>query len=115
MRLRTIGDYQFVNWSTSDRYGFTHHTTLFKNNYEISSGKARWCNRTWEAYTYQTSMMNAVYNLIKIIKDRIKYDYMKNMGYTKLTAKRKEELEEFYNQDAEIVEYTKLYDELNKR
>lgn len=106
--------YLFVNQTRSDRYGFTHVSTVMRNNYEISEGKARWINRTWEYYRYETSMKNAVYNLIEEQKEALKYRFKVKNNISRITAKRREELEKVYAEDFLINEYSALLEKLAK-
>ena len=52
-------EFQFVNeyFSTSRSWG--HISTLFRNGVQVSEVKARYYNRTWEAYEYQSVMSSA--------------------------------------------------------
>jgi len=43
----------------SRRNGFTHTAALFANGVEVGRSKVHWCNRTWEAFPYQ-SVINKV-------------------------------------------------------
>jgi hypothetical protein len=52
--------FDFVIMYKSDRGGFTHYCKLYKDFDLVSSGKARYLNRTWEAYTGQSVMRNTL-------------------------------------------------------
>lgn len=45
--------------------GFYHACILFRDGVQISDSRCNYCNRTWESYTYQTAMIQAVKNRIE--------------------------------------------------
>jgi len=112
MELREIKGYVFANESKHDNYGFTHLSHMFKNGHEIATGRQRWVNRTWERYRYQTSMMNAVYNLIEDRRIELTRDFMREHRYGRLTEKRREELESFLETDEELTHWKVVLFEL---
>lgn len=56
--------YTFVNEFINRRDGFNHKTTLLCNGVELVTNNVHYINRTWECYTYETSMRGAVNTLI---------------------------------------------------
>lgn len=64
------------SWSTSRSWG--HKTNVIVNDYDYGTYKVRYYNRTWEDYTFQSCMLDAVR---KIIEDNITR-YLKNYKYT---------------------------------
>ena len=118
MELKTINtenySYTFINQTRSHRYGFTHISTLMRNNYEISEGRAHWCNRTWEYYRYETSMKEAVYNLINARKENLTNKFRLENGLKRVTAKRREELEKIFAEDSLITEYNAIMEQLER-
>ena len=118
MEIRTIKtenySYTFVNQTRSDRYGFTHVSTIMLNDNEIGEGRQRWVNRTWEYFRYQTSMQNAIENLIDDRKDVITRRFKYENGVSRLTAKRREELEKLFAEDFLIKEYNSVLKQLER-
>jgi len=52
---------------TTHRSGFTHHASVIMPNGETISGRACWCNRTWEAYPYDTAKRNLCDEIAKAV------------------------------------------------
>ena len=54
-----INDELEVRCSTlSNRAGFKHVATLYKNGEKVTSASQQWCNRTWESWTFRTALVN---------------------------------------------------------
>ena len=51
---------EFKNKSFGTRNGFAHTSELFVDNELKASVKCNYLNRTWEAYTFQSAMKQAV-------------------------------------------------------
>lgn len=98
-------EYEFINESRSTRSGFAHDTTVFRNGCEIETHTCHYLNRTWECYTYQTVMYGAMNDLIHYRTERLTNQFKADKGYNKLTAKRKEELKPFLENDSLLREY----------
>ena len=62
---RNKGEYQFVcfYWETSRAWG--HEVHLLKHGMEFAKARVRYYNRTWEAYTFQSTMYQALDNYKK--------------------------------------------------
>ena len=58
--FRVSRSLQFVCDSGSTRNGFKHEATLFKNGREEAFAKVNYLNRTWESFTYQSVMFEAI-------------------------------------------------------
>ena len=54
-------------------YGFRHWCDLKRDDWIISSGKGCYYNRTWERYTYQSAIQNAIRKATTINEDERKY------------------------------------------
>lgn len=98
-------EYLFVNESRSTRHGFAHDTTLLINGCERVKHTCHYLNRTWECYTYQTSMYGAINEVINERIDYITKRFKENNGYSKLTEKRKIELNSVLDNDIFLKEY----------
>lgn len=100
--------YTFVceTWETSSAWG--HKVTMFRNDYEETSVKIRYYNRTWECFRYQTCILKAIETTAKEYKDIAvrNYKYSNNVSRLKQEIKEKlwqeneilQELEDLYNQ-----------------
>jgi hypothetical protein len=104
------GTYTFVNETLSTRNGFAHETQLFIEglSWPISTARVNYLNRTWELYRYQTSMMKAVRKLIDERKGTITADIADLEGWGKITAKRREKLDQVFAEDETLREYKEL-------
>ena len=113
MEKKEIRGYTFINQTSRDSYGTTEKTYLFnKEGIKIAEGRDRWINRPWYRYRYQNSMMNAVRKLINSRAEHLKYRFMAEKGYKKLTSKRSKEFTPVLDADELIQEYRALYKEL---
>lgn len=106
---------EFVNQFRGTRNGFAHDTAMFVDGHKVTEATCHYINRTWEAYTYQSVMLNAVYNRIEELKQYAKDRFMEARGYKKLTADRKAKFEEECKQNAEIAFYEAVREELKRR
>lgn len=103
------GKYTFQNTSGNTRNGFYHKSTLLKHGYQYAEAKVNYLNRTWESYTFQTSMIRAVEDLIESAKLSIVESYKYNNNLSRVSKAKKEEL---YAQSAEIAELNELMNQL---
>ena len=100
--------YRFVCECVDTRNGFTHKVTMFRHNYEILSHKVNYLNRTWECWTYQTAIRGAIYKALEDAKERIKAHFKEVNNLSRITVKRKVELEELYKNNQAIQAYEEL-------
>lgn len=112
-KFENAGDqYDFVcwYWETSNAWG--HEVRLVKNTIELAKAKIRYYNRTWEAYTFQSAIGEAIYNYKKDelqryiddykFKNKLKgYDLEKHEEFEKPLPRgmKKQLTEEFEKQD----------------
>ena len=102
--------FTFVCESKNTRNGFKHECSLFINNYHSFDGVCYYLNRTWEKYRYQSVMLRAVANMRDYYADCIKCEFMHENNYTRLTAKRRGELNAVIDNHAGI----KMCDDLRE-
>lgn len=107
-------EFEFVNRSFSNRVGFKHESTLLINGREYAKCSVQYYNRTWECYTYQTSMIRTVESLIAEIVDNLLIRYKEENGIGRLTKQKREIFEteirdkdEFYNELVALKEKLK--------
>ena len=76
-RLYKHEDYTFVcnYWETSRAWG--HEVHLIKGLHEVSKARVRYYNRTWEKYTFQSAMFEALENYKRDEQER----YLNNYKY----------------------------------
>lgn len=113
MEIRKLKhNYQFVNESGGNRMGFYHKSTLFLGGREIVSKKVQYYNRTWECYTFQTSMRHCINNYIENELQKFTREYKEKNNIARLTQnKRNSMLQEFYDIE-EIRNLRECYTEL---
>ena len=106
MEYKCIGEFRFVNESGSSRSGFWHKSTLFKDGrpYMLGDAKHHYINRTWESYTYQTAMIDAVDNAIDKIASWLIDNYKYNNNIKRLTKDKKAMLLDNNSEIAELRE-----------
>ena len=107
--------YEFINQYKSTRNGFKHETYLVKNGREIAHGTCNYINRTYERYTYQSSMKNVVYGLLNELETDFIRAYKKMNNVKRLTKTRKEECMELIKEDFDYKELKELLDRLENR
>lgn len=102
----------FINESIGTRNGFKHVSELLINN--VWSGKAtcHYINRTWERYTFESSMCQCISGLIEARAKDFKTLFMNENHYKRLTEKRKIELDKAISNDKTIMEYLHVYNDL---
>lgn len=84
----------------SHRSGFTH-TSRYSLSYDTplttitieGVDKVGYINRTWENYTYQTSRLGAIQNLIDKRIAQLKVEFLRIKGKQRMSKKLKEEFE----------------------
>ena len=111
---KSLADYLIVNNSGSTRSGFYHDSTLIFGDIEMAHYRAHYLNRTWECYTFQTSMMGAVREYKRYYEDLYLDQFKRKNNYKKLTAQRKAEFEEFLNKQEKIIISNKMLEELKE-
>lgn len=79
---------EFKNEYKSTRSGFQHISKLYLNNELLTVAKCNYINRTWEVYSFQSSMKKAVSQAIEseISQEKIK------RGIKRLTKELKENI-----------------------
>ena len=87
----------FINKSEKTRYGFRHVCILFINDYDMATISHPYYNRTWETYTYQTVMLEAIkFVMDEIYKKELSY-YKEHNGIKRLTAAKRKAFEDNFN------------------
>ena len=60
INIKRKGDYEFACWYWETSRAWGHEVRLCKNGVEVGRSRVRYYNRTWECYTYQSTMYGAV-------------------------------------------------------
>ena len=113
MKTISVNGYTFQCRYNLSRSGFSHTCSLIKEGKLLSEAKLNYFNRTWESYTYQSVMREAVWKLIIQKEKEFLDEYKKENGLSRLNKDRKREaLSTFYLQP-EIKELEELTKNLN--
>jgi hypothetical protein len=65
MKNENLNDkYSLILSDKDTKNGFKHIARVFENGKEIGSVNCVYCNRTWEAYEYQTVILKAIKEFI---------------------------------------------------
>lgn len=74
------GDYEFVCWYWETSRSWGHEVRLCKNGTEVGNARIRYWNRTWEVYTFQSTMYSALEDYKKRRLQRYLDDYKYKYG-----------------------------------
>lgn len=86
-------NYTFIDSSMRTSSGFTHKSQLISGtNQVLSTGICHYINRTWEAYTFQSSRKTAVSNRMLEVQKNLVSDYKRQNSLTRLTKEVKEKI-----------------------
>lgn len=107
MQIFEYKNFKIVGDSYSNSRSWGHTAVVFKGDYELSRSKIRYYNRTWERYTYQSVILDALYVAIKERECRLIADYKEKTKASRITKHKKEEVVEC---DSEIIELRDAYD-----
>lgn len=91
--------FEFVCEHRNTRSGFAHDAALFIDGYKEEEATCHYLNRTWERWGYQSVCLECIWKLIKWREEVIKERYKVNNGISRVTAKRKKELEDIIKKD----------------
>ena len=107
MQIFSYKNFKIVGDSYSNSQSWGHTAVVFKDDYELSKSKIRYYNRTWERYTYQSVILDALYVAIKERESRLIADYKAQTKASRITKHKKEEIIEC---DKEIIELRDVYE-----
>lgn len=112
MRIFEYKNFKIVGetYETSNSWG--HKAVVFKGDYELAKSKIRYYNRTWERYTYQSVILDALYEAIKKRECRLIAHYKEKTGAQRITKRKREEIVEC---DKEILELRDVYNYFNDK
>ena len=79
------------NWRGTGS-GFMHETELYIDGWQASAARCHYINRTWERYSYQSVMLEAVHKLQEEETDREKRRFKQLHGIKNIMARHKDAL-----------------------
>lgn len=106
-------EYIIINEFINTRNGFAHKSTLTKNGYEIESHRVNYINRTWECYTYQTSMRGLINKIMEKEQNYYITGQKKKNNIKRLTKAKKEELIKEWQKGAYIQDLMEIKERIN--
>jgi hypothetical protein len=107
--------YEFENRFASNRNGFSHHTTLTVGHSQTYEATCHYINRTWEKYTYQSSMMSAVAQLQTALVDRAIRNWKVDHNWARFGKNQKQALVEEVSTTPAYKEAEKVMEALRQR
>lgn len=118
METRTINvngkDYTFINAYRKNHGGFVHECELHIG-YQVFDAKIRYYNRTWEPYTYQTVMVEALYKYSDYVKTALKEKFLNEKGKQRMSPALKAEFEKFCTDNQQLRDIAQVRNELDCR
>lgn len=112
MQIFEYKNFKIVGDTYSNSQSWGHTAVVFRNDNEISKSRIRYYNRTWECYTYQSVILDALYDAIKSRQSYLIAEYKDKTGATRMTKHKKEEIVEC---DKEIIELRDVYEHFKNR
>jgi len=89
-------EYTFICRSRSTRSGFAHDAELqTANGYVIGTASCHYLNRTWESYEYQSVMIRVVVQKLEEYLLCAREQFKREHNISRITAKRKPEMDAF--------------------
>lgn len=117
IKTHHVGDnvYTFICQFRSTRNGFAHDCELIKNtSSHLSKASCHYLNRTWESYEYQSVMLQAVRQKLEDYELCAREHFKRNNNISRITAKRRPELEAYMEKQSQNVETWRELKELLK-
>lgn len=90
--------------------GFGHKATLYDNGQEISVGRSRWQNRTWERRPFDTAKKNAIMKYLKEQEVLLTKKYREERGVQRVPLVAKAKIwEDTLQQNEELFNLYKTF------
>ena len=102
----------FINTWRGTRSGFMHETELYINGWAATAAKCHYINRTWERYSYQSVMLQAVHNLQEEETNREKNRFRQQHGIKNIMARHKPALDQQLENSKTLSFYKKIEEAL---
>ena len=99
------------NWRGTGS-GFMHETELYIDGWPASAGRCYYINRTWERYTYQSVMLEAVHKLQQEETDREKRRFKEIHGIKNIMERHKAAFSEHLKESENLSFYKKIEEAL---
>ena len=102
----------FNNTWRGTRSGFVHETELYIDGWNAAAARCYYINRTWERYSYQSVMLEAVHKLQEEETAREKAYFLQVNGYKNMMASRRAAFAEYLEDNKNLSFYKKIEEAL---
>ena len=102
----------FINTWKGTGSGFMHETELYIDGWQAAAARCHYINRTWERYTYQSVMLEAVHKLQEEETAREKAYFLRINGYKNMMSYRKAAFMEYLASNENLSFYKKIEEAL---
>ena len=102
----------FINTWRGTGSGFAHETELYIDGWKAAEARCLYINRTWERYSYQSVMLEAVHQLQEEETAREKARFLQVNGYKNMMASRKSAFEADLAKNKNLLFYKKIEEAL---
>ena len=102
----------FLNNFRGTGSGFMHETELYIDGWRAAAARCYYINRTWERYSYQSVMLEAVHKLQEEETDREKRRFRQQHGIKNIMQRHKPALEEYLAGNEILTFYKKIEEAL---
>ena len=102
----------FLNAWHGTRSGFMHETEMYIDSWQASDARRYYINRTWERYSYQSVMLEAVFKLQEEEKAREKRRFLEANGFIKMMKHREPAFNEYLASNKTLAFYKQIEEAL---
>ena len=99
------------NWRGTGS-GFMHETELYIDGWQAAAARCHYINRTWERYSYQSVMLEAVHKLQEEETAREKAYFLQINGFKNMMKHREPAFLEYLAQNKNLSFYKKIEEAL---
>ena len=98
----------FMNAWRGTRSGFMHETELYIDGWHAGAARCYYINRTWERYSFQSVMLEAVHKLKEEETAREKRNFKDAAGIKNLMERHKPAFMEYLAKNETLTLYKKI-------
>ena len=102
----------FINTWRGTGSGFLHETELYIDGWAATAAKCHYINRTWERYSYQSVMLEAVHKLQEEETEREKQRFRQLHGIKNIMERHKPAFTEQLKNSETLSFYKKIEEAL---
>ena len=102
----------FINTWKGTRSGFQHETELYIDGRHVSAARCYYINRTWERYSFQSVLLEAVHKLQEAEIEREKQLFRNLMGIKNIMPRHKTAFSEHLKESKNLSFYKQIEEAL---